>query len=520
MAQFLRPDSNITQTNFTNGFAEIDESAASDADFAWGANNASCVLEVGLSNPSGTPAAGTSTVRYRVAKVSAGTLNGTGATINITCHVYEGASLVASDSARTVTGTWTTYSFTPDMSGVSNWNDLRLRFTSNSSGAARGAAVSWAELEAPDGNTTQDLTPSLFTNSQTFHGPTVSATYALAPGLVTNSQTFHAATVAAGAVDLTPSLFTNTQTFHAATVSQAGGSQELTPSLFDNGSGTELVTNGTFDSATTGWTAGAGATLSAPSGRLRVTKSGAGNEHAYQAITTEIGRAYRATGNGFVGSANGYEFRVGTSVASQDYGAATNAALDLTFVATSTTAYITCRHNAGPITTYVEFDDVSLKPSPFYAPTVTRGAVTLAPSLFTNSNTFHAPTVSASYTLSPSLLTNTQAFHSATITVGAATLAPGIFANSQTFYSPTVAGGSADLFPPLYTNTQTFYSPALTYDQELEPALLTNTQNFYGASVFRSFDKHSSPTLVALDMAAAPSAGTFTKHDPPPVVDI
>ena len=36
MAQFLRPDSNVTQTDFTGGFAEIDDSVASDADTAFG----------------------------------------------------------------------------------------------------------------------------------------------------------------------------------------------------------------------------------------------------------------------------------------------------------------------------------------------------------------------------------------------------------------------------------------------------------------------------------------------------
>lgn len=154
MAQFLRPDGNITQTSFTGGFAEIDESAASDTDFAYGANNTAAVLEVSLSNPSGTPAAGTTTVRYRIAKTNNGTVDGAGNAVTVTAEVYQGGSLIASDTARTATGTWTAYSFTPDMSGVTDWNDLRLRFTTSSSGGSpanrRGGAVSWAELESPD----------------------------------------------------------------------------------------------------------------------------------------------------------------------------------------------------------------------------------------------------------------------------------------------------------------------------------------------------------------------------------
>lgn len=154
MAQFLRPDGNVTQTSFTGGFAEIDEATASDADFAYGANNIAAILEVGLNNPTGTPAAGTSTVRYRVAKTNNGVLNGSGATVTVTAEVVQGTSIISTDAARTATGTWAEYSWTPDLSGVTDWTDLRLRFTTSKSGGTtanrRGGAVSWAELEAPD----------------------------------------------------------------------------------------------------------------------------------------------------------------------------------------------------------------------------------------------------------------------------------------------------------------------------------------------------------------------------------
>jgi hypothetical protein len=154
VAQFLRPDSNVTQTSFTNGFAEIDESTASDADFAFGANNTAAVLEVGLGNPSGTPGSGTTTVRYRVAKTNAGVLDGGGNAVTVTVGVYQGTTLIAADTPRTANGTWAGYSYTPDMSGVTDWSDLRLRFTTSASGgspaARRGGAVSWAEIEAPD----------------------------------------------------------------------------------------------------------------------------------------------------------------------------------------------------------------------------------------------------------------------------------------------------------------------------------------------------------------------------------
>ena len=62
---------------------------------------------------------------------------------------------------------------------------------------------------------------------------------------------------------------------------------------------TEKITNGTFESATTSWTASgsslslAGAGANGTSDSLRVTDSGGGNGYAYQAITCKCGHVYR-----------------------------------------------------------------------------------------------------------------------------------------------------------------------------------------------------------------------------------
>lgn len=155
MAQFIRPDSNITQTSFTGGFADIDETSASDADFAFGANGTLAVLEVGMSNPGGTPDSGTCTVRWRIAKTNSGTVNNTGNSVTITPLVLQGSTEIQSATAETATSTWTTYTFTFSSSAISDWTDVRLRFTiSTTTGGSpsnrRGGAISWAEIEAPD----------------------------------------------------------------------------------------------------------------------------------------------------------------------------------------------------------------------------------------------------------------------------------------------------------------------------------------------------------------------------------
>lgn len=129
----------------------------------------------------------------------------------------------------------------------------------------------------------------------------------------------------------------------------------------------------------------------------------------------------------------------------------------------------------------------------FYSPDVTQtgGGQTLLPSLYTNTQTFYQPTVATTYTLAPALFTNNQTFYTPTVTAGAVTLQPSLYTNTQTFYSPTVtqAGAPQTLAPDLYTNTQTFYSATVSQGggtQTLEPNLFTNAQIFYTASLQKS----------------------------------
>lgn len=157
MAQFARPDSNVTQTFFTGGFAEIDEATASDADFAYGANNEVAELEVGLTNPTDPVSSSGHIFRYRVAKTNAGTVDGGGNAVTVTVRLMQGTTQIAADTAKTVDGTWTQYAYTlsaAEADAITDYTALQLEFvTSKSSGGPavrRGGAVSWAELEVPD----------------------------------------------------------------------------------------------------------------------------------------------------------------------------------------------------------------------------------------------------------------------------------------------------------------------------------------------------------------------------------
>lgn len=168
MAQFARPDSNVTQTSFTGGFADIDESVASDADFAYGANNTAAELEVGLSNVTDPLSSSGHIVRYRIAQTNAGVVDGTGNAVTVTMRVMQGTTQIATDTAKTATGTWTEYSYTlsaAEADAITDYTDLRLEFVTSASGGSpanrRGAGVSWAELEIPTAAQSQSLAGSL-----------------------------------------------------------------------------------------------------------------------------------------------------------------------------------------------------------------------------------------------------------------------------------------------------------------------------------------------------------------------
>lgn len=151
----MRPDSNITQNNITNGFDSINETPINDANYAYSSNSTASVFVVGLSNPIGTPfATGPVTVRYRIAKTNNGAVTSTGNAAAVNVSITDSAGVIlASGVSGVPTGTWTQYSFTFDASLVPDWNTARLRIQHPPGpGAAankRGSAISWAEIEAP-----------------------------------------------------------------------------------------------------------------------------------------------------------------------------------------------------------------------------------------------------------------------------------------------------------------------------------------------------------------------------------
>ena len=124
MAQYARPDSDISATNWTGSYTAIDEVTPSDTDYITGSQAANGTWEGGLSDVN-TPATTSVTVRYRVRKEPSG-----GFQRGVTVALYQGTTLIGSHSTSDLTDTWSQYSGTIDASSVTDWTALRVRLTS------------------------------------------------------------------------------------------------------------------------------------------------------------------------------------------------------------------------------------------------------------------------------------------------------------------------------------------------------------------------------------------------------
>jgi len=120
--------------------------------------------------------------------------------------------------------------------------------------------------------------------------------------------------------------------------------------------GDELVTNGTFDTDTTGWTAGNNATLTVSNGLLNIARSDTDYPYAYQGVATVIGRKYRLQSTSDNGGTRIYtEAAKGGDLLLNE---GNNPSVSIEFTAMSTTSYI---HLHADQTAAKEFDNISLK---------------------------------------------------------------------------------------------------------------------------------------------------------------
>jgi len=130
---------------------------------------------------------------------------------------------------------------------------------------------------------------------------------------------------------------------------------------FDN-----LVTNGTFDTDTSGWSAQNSATLSAAGAELTVTNGATAFGYASQAITTEIGRVYTFSVDVTDVSSSGVggaRIRIGTSLGGgtiTEIQQTTAATVTHTFTAETATTYLRVGLWVQGSGSSVSFDNISV----------------------------------------------------------------------------------------------------------------------------------------------------------------
>ena len=121
--------------------------------------------------------------------------------------------------------------------------------------------------------------------------------------------------------------------------------------------GTELITNGTFTSGTTGWAAGPSGTISVTSGVLRVTNTATNGRAVSNTFATVVGQRYILTADGVTKTTTNYYMEVRGPEQSATWASGTGS---LYFTAVGTTTYVEL-YAIGSGVTYSEYDNVSVR---------------------------------------------------------------------------------------------------------------------------------------------------------------
>lgn len=140
--------------------------------------------------------------------------------------------------------------------------------------------------------------------------------------------------------------------------------------------GSELVTNGSFDTDITGWTAQFTSTASWDSGTLKSVSSGTNAGEVSTPITCVIGKWYKVTGD--IVSVSGTTARISASTLAYGGGAGSTAftttpgTYTFHFLATATTMYVVCALGSGTAGLFATFDNISVKEVASVAPVADR----------------------------------------------------------------------------------------------------------------------------------------------------
>jgi hypothetical protein len=274
--------------------------------------------------------------------------------------------------------------------------------------------------------------------------------------------------------------------------------------------GSQLVTNGTFDTDTTGWTATSGV-LTVESGWLRNTSSAAPS-WASTLVTLVVGKTYRMSGT-WRSSAGTWRILIGTTPGGSDINIVTSAAgsgaYDIFLTATTSVVYISIRSVTITTGDFVEIDNISVRE---VTATTTQA-----------NDYFQLTTDGRFYRLNKNLLTSTatlatqtQFLTAGTYTFSSTTASSGSVAISGAATASHTAGGAATTFTVATSGNVTFTVTGSVTTAQCELGSTATTYEASGATriteVFRG-NKRDFPRLAGI-VAEASSVNIYDLTEP------
>lgn len=164
MAQFGYPTSDITRGSWTDQgggathWGNLDEASYSDTDYIQANNLTANACEVRVNSLTDPASSSNHVVHLRVQKAGSGT-------ITLTVDLVENTTVRATRSI-TLTTSWADQSFTltaGEADSITDYTNLRIRFTSTCASSSRYCRVSWANVEVPSVSYILQTTAGSFT---------------------------------------------------------------------------------------------------------------------------------------------------------------------------------------------------------------------------------------------------------------------------------------------------------------------------------------------------------------------
>lgn len=129
------------------------------------------------------------------------------------------------------------------------------------------------------------------------------------------------------------------------------------------------------------------------------------------------------------------------------------------------------------------------------------GDQSITGALYTDSDTFNANTVGASYGITGALYSDADTFHTATLAASYA-VTGGLFSDGDSFYQASVAPGAVNIAGGLYSDPDSFHGATVTAasgDQTITGTLFSDADTFHAASVLLQQDQAITGALFAND---------------------